>query len=55
VVAGTKVAVVVVAAIEVVAVAVTSLNWKFQSVSRQTQCPAIEACISTTVVPMNHY
>jgi hypothetical protein len=50
VVAATKVVVVLVVTIkvdalvvvvkEVVAVAVTSLNWKFQSLPRQTQCPA---------------
>jgi hypothetical protein len=40
VVAMTQVAAVVGAAIEVAAVAVTSLNWKIQSLRHQTQCPA---------------
>jgi hypothetical protein len=40
VVAATKVDVLVVAVKEVAAVAVTSPNWKFQSLPRQTQCPA---------------
>jgi hypothetical protein len=40
VVAATKVDVLVVAVKEVADVAVTSPNWKFQSLPRQTQCPA---------------
>jgi hypothetical protein len=40
VVATTEVATMVVAATEVATVVVTSLNWKIQSLPRQTQCPA---------------
>jgi hypothetical protein len=40
VVATTKVDALVVAAKEVADVAVMNLNWKFQSLPRQTQCPA---------------
>jgi hypothetical protein len=40
VVATTEVATVVVAATEVATVVATSLNWKIQSLPRQTQCPA---------------
>jgi hypothetical protein len=35
----TQVAIVVVAATEVAVVVVTSLNWKIQSLPRQTRCP----------------
>jgi hypothetical protein len=39
-VATTQVATMVVVATEVAAVVVTSLNWKIQSLPRQTQCPS---------------